>query len=430
MRILYHSAAPWVGTGYGRCTQEIAPRVHNSGHEVAIQTLGSLNRDSIWWHGDELYYDMDDPMRIMPTQDPNGKNTLGMNGVPGNFSDFDADLYFTHFDTWINGVRQAIANMKVPYASYVIVDHYPAPQAVVEQVMNANRVIAMSKWAKMALEQRGVRPIYIPHGVNTDNFYPNKDNDRATIDVKTDDDEMKEVDLNDRFVVGIVSANIGDRKQIPKQLMAFNMFLNNVDSDAILYLHSDASSGEGFRVAEVANEIGIPKENIMYCPPNLYGSVGDDYLNDWYNNFDVLLNCSIGESWGLTITEAMATETPVIATNFSSMPEQLGMNPGDTGEQLFSLGEGLESRGGVTKAPHGVLVNPCVPIWRERVSSQQAVPHHQDIFQAIKYYYDHPEVREADGIAAREHVMNNYTWEDHVVPSFINMFDQIEMEIT
>jgi glycosyltransferase involved in cell wall biosynthesis len=55
-------------------------------------------------------------------------------------------------------------------------------------------------------------------------------------------------------------------------------------------------------------------------------------LNDIYNSFDLFLSTATGEGWGLTITEAMATKTPVIAPNHTSIAEI-----GDKGNRIFLL---------------------------------------------------------------------------------------------
>ena len=46
-----------------------------------------------------------------------------------------------------------------------------------------------------------------------------------------------------------------------------------------------------------------------------------------FSSFDVLLNCSAGEGFGVPIIEAAACGVPSIVTDFSAMPEVAGPSP-------------------------------------------------------------------------------------------------------
>lgn len=426
MRILYHSAAPWIGTGYGTCTEEIAPRLHNGDHEVAIQTLSSVQNSPIWWHGDELDYELSKKMRVYDSKGP-----FGLKGVGDNYEDFDADFLFTHFDTWMEPARKTIPSLEVPYASYVIVDHDPAPNAVVEQVNNAHTTIAMSKYAKRKLEEKGIRPRYIPHGVNTDVYEP-LDDEMLPSEIAVQDElgKTRTVNPQDRFIVGMVAANHGDRKNIPNHMEAFKYFLDDVDDEAILYIHTKQNTSEGYDLESVRKEIGIPVSNIIWPSDDDYGEVGNEYLNAWYNTFDIMLNVSMGESWGLTITEAQAAGTPCIVTDFTSMPEQLGVDPNHYNDVKFVEKDPGDDYNTIGVAPHGIIIMPDAPIWREKVAARQWMTRPKKIFKAMEYYYNRPDLIEEHGEKAREFVVENYDWENCVIPKFREMFSNIEDRVT
>lgn len=428
MRILYHSAAPWTSSGYARVTREVAPRLHNEGHEVALQSMSSIRDTSITWHGDELYYDLERPMTVYPAEPSGRENMLGTKMAGSNFEEFDADLYYTHFDTWTERVRDVIPSLGIKYSSYVIVDHYPVPEEVIDQILGAQKVVSMSKFAKHHLEQEGIPSVYIPHGVNQDRYFPLDDEfiENMSIETIKGDGSEKSIDVKDHFIVGIVAANHGDRKNIPHQLRAFKMFVDEVDDDAILYIHTQMDSSKGFNLVKVKDEIGIPDKNVIFTRAEDYGNVDDDYLNSLYNTFDVFLNCSIGESWGLTITEAQAAGVPCVVTNFSSMPEQLGIEPTEVDWESYLDEENLLSHSSYKEAPHGLLVNPKTSVWRSKVNSRQYMAHPEDIKNAIERYYEDEELREKHGERASEFVRENYTWGEHVVPKFSELFSELE----
>lgn len=59
------------------------------------------------------------------------------------------------------------------------------------------------------------------------------------------------------------------------------------------------------------------------------GSLAHEELLPYYQNADVVVNPSLSEAFGMSLVEAMATETPVVATKIGGMPEIV--NDGVTG---------------------------------------------------------------------------------------------------
>jgi len=425
MKILWHSAAPWTSSGYGRCTAEIATRIHDTDeHEVEILCINSVQRGNLVWHGEDISYDLQNPMTVYP-----GKGPLGMNYVEKAMKKSNADIYFTHFDTWLEAPRKKIPKLKFPYVSYIIVDHVPVPKNVLTQIENARAVISMSEFAQDGLAKNDVVSLQIPHGVNTDKFYPiDEDSDEypSALELTNNDGEVRRIDPSDTFVIGMVAANHGDRKNIPNHMEAFKMFLeqdNIDDDDVVMYIHTEQKKKEGYNFKQVQEELGIPEKCMLWPSTEQYNAVGDDYLNMWYNVFDIMINCSMGESWGLTITEAQSAGTPCIVSNITSMPEQLGV---DVTNPDNSIVWGAEDNENIGFAPHGLVVEPSTCIWREKQSARQFIVSPENILDAINYYYNRPEERKVDGNNAAEFVRNNYEWESHVVPKFKEFFDSLE----
>lgn len=418
MRILYHSAVPWAETGYGRCTKEIVPRLQDAGHEVAIQCLQSVTKGPVYWHGENLDRELEEPIRVYPAT-----TSFGLGNVEKNFQDFGGDLYHTHFDTWMGVAAEKIPSMGIPYTSYVIVDHDRVPKALLKQTSMAQEIFAMSEYAESKLDDKVVNSTAIPHGVDHETFHPIPSDEMPTTEIVVEDEDGNEraVDTEETFIVGIFAANHDNRKNIPEQMEAFESFDRRVDGETLLYMHMDQKSDTGFDLHEVRSEVGIPSEKIVWRRNQGDQTMPDEEMNLWYNVCDVTLNCSKGESWGLTVTEAMAAGTPVIGTMFTSIPEQLGTNQYPKSMHYI--------RDNVWGSHHGLLVEPAQYMWKERVAARHAVIDPMDVCKALIYYYKNEGEVEEHGLRAREFVENNYTWDNHVCPMFVEEFDKIEAKL-
>jgi hypothetical protein len=67
MKLLWHSVAPWTGTGYGQQTATFTPRIKGLGHDLAISAFYGLGGDESMWQG----------LRVLPQYNaPYGNDVL------------------------------------------------------------------------------------------------------------------------------------------------------------------------------------------------------------------------------------------------------------------------------------------------------------------------------------------------------------------
>jgi glycosyltransferase involved in cell wall biosynthesis len=98
-----------------------------------------------------------------------------------------------------------------------------------------------------------------------------------------------------------------------------------------LYLHCEAvNGGEGSSLALVAQQLGLAGEigQTLFFGHESYfihgrPTASDHHLNLIYNAADVLVSTSLGEGWGLPLTEAMRAGLSVAAPNHTSCREIL-----------------------------------------------------------------------------------------------------------
>jgi glycosyltransferase involved in cell wall biosynthesis len=126
----------------------------------------------------------------------------------------------------------------------------------------------------------------------------------------------------------MVAANQGNpsfaRKGFPQALQAFARFAAD-HKDAWMYMHTNArptrgDNGINLEILSVAT--GCPADRLRFPPDNAWQlGMTQEVVANIYAAFDVLLNPSMGEGFGIPIIEAQACGVPVIASDHSAMTE-------------------------------------------------------------------------------------------------------------
>lgn len=306
-KILWHSVAPWAPTGYGTQTALFAPRIDAlPDTDLAISSGWGLTGFHTKWAGIDIY--------------PGGDwNRTALKWALHHGSGQPCTV-ITLMDVWpLERELFAAIEKKGRLACWCPVDHKPVPTLVKEFLQDSNAIpIAMSKFGEAELREAGLDPLYVPHGVDTTVYTPR------------DRQEMRDM-LNfpaDRFVVGMVANNQGQsppRKAFSEAFMAFAIF-QQTHPDATLYLHAEVTGfRQGLDLIRMLERFEIPPECVTFTDQDLleYG-FPPGAMAALYNAFDVLLNPSYGEGFGIPIVEAQACGTPIIVTDWTSMPELCG----------------------------------------------------------------------------------------------------------
>jgi FkbM family methyltransferase len=325
MKIVWHSVAPWVGTGYGQQTGQATPRIKALGHDIAISAYYGLWGGVQRWRG----------MNVYPGYAKGyGKDTL----IPHALHHFGAEpgasfgevsrrgLIITLGDVWTFDIP-LLPGMNV--AAWVPVDHETVPLFVRNWLENSGAIpIAMSRFGQRKLEEIGLSPLYVPHGIDTAVFHPG---DKI--------EARKRIGLpEDAFVVAMVAANVGTdgaRKAFYEQILAFSE-LRKKHSDAVLALHTDIAGPLGMDLGYLLEDLGLPASSYLATDQYAYRvGVPAETVADIYRAADVLTNTSWGEGFGIPIVEAQACGTPVVVTDTTAMPELVGAGWKVAGEPLW-----------------------------------------------------------------------------------------------
>jgi glycosyltransferase involved in cell wall biosynthesis len=270
----------------------------------------------------------------------------------------------------------------------------------------------MSLFGKNELQNIGINATYIPHGVNTDNYKPVEDNSEQkkwlweTAGTPLNPNKSLSWDVEDLFIIGKNAANKDTkRKGYDKEMRAIRIFLDeNPDAakNTRIYWHTDPRFPGGFPLDHYAKIQGISefvrftKQFYQYC------NFSEENMAKMYQGFDLLLNASRGEGFGIPIIEAQACGVPVIGTKWTSMTELI--------------------------KGHGWLVNP-VTTTPTQLLSNMGIPNEWEIAEYIEDAYNNPDKRRKYGEDACKFTRDHYDWNNVIDHLWIDLIEKIRDEL-
>jgi glycosyltransferase involved in cell wall biosynthesis len=116
------------------------------------------------------------------------------------------------------------------------------------------------------------------------------------------------VEGRDKFVLGYVGRN-APRKMLMTILDTYVTWTKD-KPDTALFVHSPDTDEQG--VFQMALSDLYPDANVIFSNA-VPGDQPDDLINKFYNYFDVILNRSFNEGFGMPVGEAMLAGTPCIS---------------------------------------------------------------------------------------------------------------------
>lgn len=372
LKILWHSNAPWAATGYGVQTDIFTHALKEAGHEIIISAFYGIAGATINAPGG---------FQVLPGY----VDSFGNDIVTSHFTFTGSDLLITLVDAW---VMKAEGLAEIPWAAWMPVDHYPAPDHVVESIVKKNGIpIAMSKFGKSALEEQGLKPYYVPHAVHPELLRPR---DREEV--------RKHFGWSENFIVGMVAANKGhqpSRKCFAEVIVAFREF-HKQHPEALLYLHTARDPSYGVDLPTLLKKHGVAEGSVLFANPYKYVvGLGYDFMGDLYAAMDVLANPSMGEGFGIPIIEAQSQGTPVIVSDWTAMPELCHFGKVVGGQLFYTVQD-----------------------------SFQIIPNVEEIYDAMEWAYNTP--RESD---AAQWIADNYSpqvvTERHWLPTLADIEEKL-----
>lgn len=378
LRILWLSVSPHIHTGYGGVTKNICFRLRALGFPIIIVAYYGIAEAGMLELGG---------CPILPISQHN--DNYGKRSVPYYISKFKIDLPillsdFWYFD-WFAKLDRSCFYGPIDSSSY--------GRQYIKVLEDYKDFITISKFGQQEALKYGRKTLLIPHGVNTDIFRPlDKDRSRSVFGFP-----------RDKFLVGIVAANSDPepRKGWDKMFLGIKLFLENfpkVRKSFKVFAYTQPNSQRGFDLPGLSSAMGLDKTiSFPELLPRLVG-LPDEEMAFLYNSFDLLMNCSRREGFGLPILEAESCGVPVIGTNFSSMIELI--------------------------KGHGWLVKEK-DVTYTPILGKSVIPDQEDIAKKLEEAYFEPKKRQRYGELSRKFALR-YDWENIIKTGWVPFLEKKE----
>lgn len=405
-RVLMWGDSPTKATGFAQVLRNIAKIIYDTG-KYEIDIVG-VNHD-----GDP--YDREKfPYNIYPAysgliqnanyQDPYGRQRfLDLLGT-GNYQ-----LVFILQDTFIvegmgkliEETRQALPpDIRFKWIYYFPIDAHPEKKWIDGSVLMSDFPVVYTKYGydeclalykdeknELEKDQHLQQEInfkvlegklnVIYHGVNTKVFHPLSPEETKQARRKFWGEKHE-----GKFIFANINRN-QPRKDMWRSLLACKKLLDRRRAkgkdDVYFYLHCQVVDTGNMNLLDISQQMKFVRGDEWAFPSAQLFSAGNGFslemVNQLYNACDFIFSTTLGEGWGLSTVEGMATGKPIIFPANTSLPEIIGNNE-----------RGLLYKSGSTPGEHVVLADD-----NSRIRPTANV---DDLVDKMEYLIEHPEVSE------------------------------------
>lgn len=261
------------------------------------------------------------------------------------------DLVYIIQDTFIvqTFIDKVIETRDAMDKKFSIIFYYPfdaAPKAewVEECVAKVDFPVPYTNYADKLTKDIApdLKTEVIYHGTNLKDFFYIENREEVANFRKKYFNEA----ADDCFLITNINRN-QPRKDVFRSFMILNELRKRGRKNTKLYLHM-AHNDSGGNILVMADYFGfkIVEDYILPSPKIFQVNKGLPFevVNYIYNASDAVLSTTLGEGWGLSLTEAMTTRVPVVAPNNTSVQEILAdgrgslVPSGNTPSMWFNLG--------------------------------------------------------------------------------------------
>jgi glycosyltransferase involved in cell wall biosynthesis len=434
LRVLMCSEASFLNSGFGTYAKEILSRLHATGkYKIAeFASYGFVNdprdKDIPWRYYANAVRD-DDPRHQEYSSRPD--NQFGRWRFEKTLLDFRPDVVIDVRDYWMSSY-QAISPLRNFFHWILMptVDSEPQQEEWIDTFMSADAIFTYSDWGADVLKKQSNNNINyidtVSPGVNLDifNINNNKNSIKESLGLPADS-----------IVIGSVMRN-QKRKLIPELLYSFRKLLdilekenNELGKNIFLYLHTSYPDA-GWDIPELLKQTRLSNRVVFtyYCAkcgktkastfshpckpcpscgenifrfPSVTNGLSQQRLAEIYNCFDLYVQYSICEGFGMPQVEAAACGVPVITVNYSAMCD-------------------------IVNKLHAYAVEPAARFKELETKAIRVYPDNNQLVQYIIDYINMPSsIQNKKRSDIRELTEQYYNW-DHIAQKWEKYLDQLD----
>lgn len=328
IEVLCWMDSPTVATGFATVSRNLLTQLNKTG-KYRFTVLG-ISHLGIPFDTDKYpYLKFPEHGGLYPAQD--GGDVYGFRKILSMISAGKPDILFILNDPFVIGnimpqllaIRDQLPK-KFSIVYYFPLDMKPKKAWVTETIAKVDFPITYTEFASSAvLEQEPslTNLKVIPHGTDREQFKP------IVGDARTFLKKSIFGPYSERFIILTVCRN-QPRKDLNKTFEVFSKFHKRFPET---YLYVLASMNDvGGNMQEIAEQHGLKYGDDWNCPPaqsyNPNQGMPIAMVHSLYAACDLLVSTSVGEGWGLPITEAMSCGIPVLVPRHTSLVEIVGEN--------------------------------------------------------------------------------------------------------
>jgi D-inositol-3-phosphate glycosyltransferase len=333
-RLLFWGDSPTTATGFGQVSKNILKMLYDT-NKYDINIVG-INHTGMSYDYIKFPYRID-PATCLLTQDT---DVYGRSMILKKLQTEQVDILFILNDTFlIQTVMKDILKIrdqlpkerKFVIVYYYPIDGTPKKEWIEEVVCKVDFPVTYTEFAKQecykALGKEFPLEI-INHGTNKNVFHTLNEEEVNQFKCQNFGKTLEiPFDHSKDFFILNVNRN-QPRKDLYRSLAAFKIFHDKVPNS--FYFLNCQCNDVGGNIHEIAQNVGLEVyKDFSYPATNIFDAnqgLPIEVVNMFYNVADLVISSTIGEGWGLSSTEAMATKTPILFPKNTSLVEIIGEN--------------------------------------------------------------------------------------------------------
>ncbi len=267
------------------------------GHDMAIFCFYGIEGAQVDWGDIPLY--------------PNDPRDFGIINAKMFFDHFKADIFLTLVDVWVLGGLDP----GLKWVPWIPIDMDPVPPTIQDVLKNHPAIVTVmvqSKWGQRKLKEADIDSIYIPNDFDTKLYSPQPEWRKIA---------REKYEWEDKFVIGTVGTNHGERKNWNAGMQAVSTFEKMHPGEIRYYQHCNPTDPRGINLLALRENLGMEKYTFFPSQAQVAVGIERETMARAYNAMDVFLMPTKGEGFCRPIIEAQACGVPVIATKCTSHEE-------------------------------------------------------------------------------------------------------------